>query len=84
MFGYHDSDRCIFDLWSPVDDPNHCAIENRAFSPYAKHTQECEDIVNQVVDNYHLTGQLDFNFEVDDCFDDSDLEYIKKRIKEKI
>ena len=31
MFGYHDSDRCMFDLWSPVDDPNGCAIENRAF-----------------------------------------------------
>ena len=47
MFGYHDSNRCMFDLWSPVDDPNGCAIENRAFSPYAKHEQET---FTQVVD----------------------------------
>lgn len=34
MLGYHDSNRCIFDLWSPVDDPHECAIENRAFTAY--------------------------------------------------
>ena len=37
LLGYHDSDRCIFDLWSPYD-PHHphldherddCAQENR-------------------------------------------------------
>ena len=49
MFGYHDSNRCIFDLWSPVDDPHGCAVENRAFSPYAKHEEEKNKIVERVM-----------------------------------
>ena len=72
MFGYHDSNRCAYDLWSPVrtnsysenadsiqkgygvweDTPYHTAIENRAFSPYAQHTQDVEDIINLIGQGY--------------------------------
>ena len=95
MFGYHDSNRCKFDLWSPVttdsygeyadpiqkgygvweDTPMHTAIENRAFSPYCKHMQECEDIVSAI-------RQGQFNFTLDDDFDQSDISYINNRLSE--
>ena len=94
MFGYHDHDRCAFDLWSPVDTnewhphqleiPNHpCATENRAFSPYAKHTQECEDIVAAVVEAAR-SGEIQMTFDLDDCFSESDCEYIKRRILDEL
>ena len=102
MFGYHDSNRCGFDLWSPVtmsdfgdedygkceyadpvqkgygvwEDTNGvCAIENRAFSPYCKHMQECEDVVAAI-----RNGQTSFT--LDDDFDQSDLDYINDRLSE--
>lgn len=83
MFGYHDSDRCAFDIWSPVDDPKECAIENRAFSPYAKHTQECEDIVAAVVEAAR-NGATQMTFDLDDSFSESDCEYIKRRISDEL
>ena len=73
IFGYHDDDRCVFDLWSPVDDPNGCAVENRAFSPYAKHTQEVEDIIDALV---HADAG-NYTIDVDDDLSQSDLDYIK-------
>ena len=73
IFGYHDSDRCVFDLWSPVDDPSGCAVENRAFSPYAKHTQEVEDIIDALV---HADAG-NYTIDVDDDLSQSDLDYIK-------
>ena len=97
MFGYHDHDRCIFDLWSPVDDQcesldtiythphqlelfNHpCATENRAFSPYAKHQQELDDIVQISIQKF-LSGESNFTLEVDDDFSEGDLAYIEKEI----
>lgn len=76
MFGYHDSDRCYTDLWSPADDPNGCAVENRAFSPYAKHTQEVEDIIDALV---HADAG-NYTIDVDDDLSQSDLDYIKSEI----
>ena len=93
MLGYHDSNRCGFDLWSPVtandydddadinqkgygvweDTPFHTAIENRAFSPFCKHQQECEDIINMIKNGYT-------SFSLDDDFDESDLEYINNKL----
>jgi hypothetical protein len=93
MLGYHDSNRCSFDLWSPVtahdyddnadinqkgygvweDTPFHTAIENRAFSPFCKHQQECEDIINMIKNGYT-------SFSLDDDFDESDLEYINNEL----
>lgn len=94
MFGYHDSNRCAFDLWSPVTahsynqnaDPNqpgygvwestpyHTAIENRAFSPYAKHTQEVEDVI-QMIANGHTGG-----IQTDDDFSAADMRYIENEL----
>ena len=130
MFGYDDSDRCGFDLWSPVDDQcgkldtiytklcsqledqgenldtithlysqlnDRCedldtiythphlkpgfphATENRAFSPYAKHQQELDDIVQISIQKF-LSGESNFTLEVDDDFSEGDLAYIEKEI----
>lgn len=76
IFGYHDSDKCVFDLHSPVDDPNGCAVENRAFSPYAKHTQEVEDIIDALV---HADAG-NYTIDVDDDLSQSDLDYIKSEV----
>ena len=79
MFGYHDSDRCLFDLWSPVDDPNGCAIENRSFSPYAKHEQEKEDVIQMILEAAR-NGKDAFSIQLDDDFSDEDIEYIKEEV----
>ena len=79
MFGYHDSNRCMFDLWSPVDDPNGCAIENRAFSPYSKHEQEKEDVIQMILEAA-VNGSTDFSIQLDDDFSDEDIEYIKEEV----
>ena len=95
MFGYHDNDRCDFDLWSPVDDQCRSldtiythphskpgfphATENRAFSAYAKHQQELDDIVQASIQKI-LSGESNFTFEVDDDFSEGDLAYIEKEI----
>lgn len=81
--GYHDSDRCAFDLWAPVDDPDGCAIENRAFSPYAKHSQEVEDVINMAIANFNA-GNYSMSFELDDDFSESDLEYIENEIQRRL
>ena len=115
MFGYHDNDRCGFDLWSPVDtkhngsgDANryneyhnayhggafydrdednniipHAATENRAFSAYAKHTQETEDIIAAIIAAYH-NGETNFSLELDDDFSEGDLRYIEEEVKRRI
>ena len=70
MFGYHDSTECPFDLWSPGQ---YSAIENRDFSGYAKHKQECDDIVRAI-----LNGQTSFS--LDDDFSQSDLDYINSQL----
>ena len=95
MFGYCDNDRCGFDLWSPVDDqcksldtiythphsqpglPH--ATENRAFSPYAKHMQEVEDVISMIIDNFDR-GNMNMSFELDDDFSESDLNYIRQKV----
>lgn len=91
MFGYyHDSDRCYTDLWAPKSyhecenmEGLHCAIDNRAFSCYAKHEQEKEDIINHIVANYN-EGITDFSLDLDDWFDEGDLEYIKEEVQRRI
>lgn len=98
MFGYHDSNRCEFDLWSPInnsykpdfnadreqhgygvweDTPYHTAIENRAFSPYAKHTQEVEDIISMIGNGY--TGGI----ECDDDMSAGDMRYIEQEVQKR-
>ncbi len=72
MFGYHDVPNCVFDIWSPAA---RSVIENRAFSAYCKHQQECEDIIQAIRFGYT-------DFDLDDCFNESDLKYIKRRLVE--
>jgi len=94
MFGYHDSNRCNFDLWSPVttdsydenadsvqkgygvweDTPYHTAIENRAFSTYAYHTQEVEDVI-EMISNGATAIQCDTDMS------DSDMRYIENEVQ---
>lgn len=82
MFSYHDSNRCGFDLWSPVD-AGPCAVENRAFSPYAKHTQELEDAVEMILDNYR-NGNFNFTLDFDDDISDSDVEWIQREVERRL
>ena len=79
MFGYHDTNRCMFDLWSPVNDPHGCAIENRAFSPYVKHEQEKEDVIQMILQAVR-DGDESFSIQLDDDFSDEDVEYIKEEV----
>lgn len=81
--GYHDNDRCAFDLWSPVDDPNHCAVENRAFSPYAKHQQELMDAVDKILEQASM-GNLNFTLEFDDDISDEDIEWIYAEVQRRL
>lgn len=86
MFEYHDDDRCYTDLWSPRDDQGvwhphskpgfPTAVENRAFSPYAKHTQEVEDIIDALVQ----ADAGNYTIDVDDDLSQSDLDYIKSEV----
>lgn len=93
MLGYHDSNRCAFDLWSPVtahqyspdadsvqegygvweDTPYHTAVENRAFSPYAVHMQQLDDIAASIA-----AGEE--NLSVSDDLTSDDLRYIEDQL----
>ena len=93
MFGYHDSNRCSADLWSPVttdsyspnadpqqegygvweDTPYHTAIENRAFSAYAFHTQRLDDIAERI-------ATTQGTITVSDDITEEDLAYITRRL----
>lgn len=78
MFGYHDSPNCAFDLHAPNPTAwGYNAIENRAFSPYAKHTQEVEDII-EMIGNGQL-GQI----QCDDDMSESDMRYIENEVEKR-
>lgn len=82
MFGYHDTNRCAFDLWSPVD-AGPSAIENRAFSAYAFHSQQLEDAVETILENYR-NGNLNFTLDFDDDITDEDIEWIEKEVERRL
>ncbi|MBQ2176649.1 MAG: hypothetical protein II453_16865 [Alphaproteobacteria bacterium] len=75
MFGYHDSNRCAFDLWSPVNGTN--AIENRAFSAYTYHTQRLMDIADAIGQGQRT------DISVSDDFTSDDLRYIEQVLLDK-
>ena len=97
MSGYHDSNRCAFDLWSPVtahqyspdadpiqegygvweDTPYHTAVENRAFSAYAYHTQWLNEIADAIGNGRRS------NITVSDDFTSDDLRYIEQVLLDK-
>lgn len=75
----HDENFCPYDLWAPHINK----IENVAFSCYAKHTQETEDIIKTIIAAYH-NGETNFSLELDDDFSQGDLEYIEREVKRRI
>ena len=60
---------------SPTRNPK----DDIAFSAYAKHQQELDDIVQASIQKI-LSGESNFTFEVDDDFSEGDLSYIEKEI----
>ena len=86
MFGYCHKDECLLDIWSPdyVNTPTHHShILNRAFSPYAKHEQEREDVIQKIIEAAR-NGESHLTFELDDYFSDGDIEYIKEEVYRKL
>lgn len=78
MFGYHDVPNCAFDLHAPNPTTwGYNAIENRAFSPYAKHTQEVENVIN-MIGHGHI-GQI----ECDDDMSAGDMRYIEQEVQKR-
>lgn len=49
------------------------------FLAYAKHTQELEDAINTILEQYQL-GNTSFTLDFDDDISDSDIEYIEKEV----
>lgn len=75
MFGYHDTSNCAFDLHAPNPTAwGYNAIENRAFSPFVKHTQELEDIVEMIGSGAGCT------ITCDDDMSTSDMRYIENEV----
>ncbi len=72
---YHHSNHCGFDLWSPLTDD--CAVENRAFSAYAFHTSELENIINRI-----CNGETEIT--VSESLSQSDLDYIKREVEQRM
>ena len=72
---------CPIDL----DAPGHrYKVENVAFSVHAKHSQECEDIINLILDKVARGEAGAFTLELDDDFSDEDIAYIEAEIERRI
>ena len=77
MFGYHDSPECAFDLWAPKPDTwGENAIENRAFSAYAFHSQEIEDVISMI-------GNGATSISCDTDMSESDMRYIENEVQKR-
>ena len=72
----HREDHCPFDLWTPGERNK---IENVAFSAYAKHEQEKEDVIQMILEAVR-NGEDAFSIQLDDDFSDEDIEYIKEEV----
>lgn len=77
MFGYHDSEVCYTDFWISDD-----AIQNKAFSGFAKHISELNDIVDKIVEEYRC-GNYHFQIDIDDNLSDEDYEYIQREVQKR-
>lgn len=76
MFGYHDSPNCAFDIWAPNPTAwGNNAVENRAFSPYAQHTQEVEDVIQMIATEQNVS-----NIQTDTAFSSADMRYIENEL----
>lgn len=91
LLGYHDSDRCIVDLWSPYD-PHHphldherddCAQENRAFSPFVEHQQDLEDAVNILVEA-RMNGEENCSVEFETEVSNEDIAWVMAEVERRL
>lgn len=80
MFGYCHDNECSLDLWNPGE---HRDVLNRAFSPYAKHEQEKEDVIKMIVEAAKL-GTTNMSIQLDDCFSEEDVKYIEKEVYRRV
>lgn len=71
-------DRNPFNLWAPTLEPTEG--EDVAFSVFAKHTQETEDIINYIVEQIQSGIVESFTIDLDDNFCEEDVEYIRKEV----
>jgi hypothetical protein len=62
---------------------NKADVLKAPFGPYAKHSQEVEDVINMVIANVNA-GNYSMSFELDDDFSDADLEYIENEIQRRL
>ena len=53
------------------------------FMAYAKHEQEKEDIIKEIIERYH-NGEKEINIRLDDDFSDSDLDYIREEVRRRL
>lgn len=67
-----------FNLWAPTLELSE--IEDIAFSAYAKHTQEREDVINYIVEQIQSGVGESFTISLDDDFCEEDVEYIRKEV----
>ena len=58
-------------------------VSKEPFGPYAKHSQEVEDVINMAIANFNA-GNYSMSFELDDDFSDSDIEYIENEIQRRL
>ena len=72
----HREDHCPFDLWAPGE---RYKIENVAFSAYAKHEQEKEDVIQMIL-AAAARGETDLSIELDDHFSEEDVKYIEEEV----
>ena len=72
----HREDHCPFDLWAPGE---RTKIENVAFSVYAKHEQEKEDVIQMIL-AAAARGETDLSIELDDHFSEEDVKYIEEEV----
>lgn len=87
LLGYHDSNRCIFDLWSPYDPHYHnrddCAQENRAFFPFAEHQQDLEDAINILVEAI-MNGEKDCSIEFETEVSNEDIAWVMAEVERRL
>lgn len=72
----HSESHCPFDLWAPGERNK---IENVAFSVYAKHEQEKEDVIQMILEATR-NGETDLSIQLDDHFSDEDVKYIEEEV----
>lgn len=53
------------------------------FSAYAKHTQELEDAINEIVNQFNQ-GNYSFTLNFDDDISDDDVRYIQAEVERRI